>query len=1042
MTKENNVPHNDYSVDEILAETRVADEKKTEPAPPEKTPARAPLDADGIVCSARRALNLDAETADEPAPPPKKKPERKKKHPFFSRRNEEDDAIPEDDIYYGLQLKSLEEYRKDYEATISLDTNSLRAAEEQRLGKMAPSPAPEPVSAEAPEQPAAAKIETPSPAPEPISDEAPEQPAAAPEKSQAVPADGNPLSDDRRDLLEKILRHVGLGAEDVVCSEESAPKPEFPVRLPHPPANPSVPPVSPAVEPGPPLEPEQEPPIQEPPLEPSPAPTAEKPSAEPENAPEAAAEPGSAGPEAPPEAAAEKAESTAAETSATPDKKAPAAIREPVATPREKDETPAPPAAKEPPRKEFPHYRAAVLPLHVIELGAFDDALSAEADGYAPPPIHAPEPIPFPADRQEEAPEFYAGGEKAENASGREPERTGNISHLPLPNRPPETKKAKKRFRVFGSDEDPAPPDGPPEESEEELEDYSTPADAPSVLNDLMSNVRRLLLRFAAMCLFTFLAAGSAVVWEQPALLPGMLHNLHTAQNCLIVQLILLAASAVFCLPTIRNGLWGLFRLQANSDSAAAVAVLAAAVQNTVFLLTGFPANCRLYSSLAVFALLLDTAGKLSMSKRILRNFRFLTSPEEKYAVQTFDDYNTAIQMTKSLAAGGPKIAYQTKAGFLSRFLKHSYASDPGEHVSQFLAPAGFLGSFALCIAAAVLTKDPSAALTAFTASACLCVPFGASLSVNLPLARLSRVASRFGGMAVGWDAVERFSGTDAVLLDAQDLFPRGTVQLNGIQTFAGQRIDEAILDATALTEAVGGTLSDLFSQIVKTRGEVLPHVERPVYEEGLGISGTVADRVILVGRGELLKRHGVDAPSRDYEEKYLRSGKFPVYLASGGLLVAMFLVFYRSDRRRAAELRRLESNGIGLLVRTRDPNVTPELISDCFGLSRHSVAVLPERLGNVYASLQAHPPERVSAVLATKGRATAMMRLLTACARQRGNVSVGIALQTAGAALGFALAALFTGCSGLSQLSATALLLFEAFWAAAVVFIPKIRRP
>ena len=128
--------------------------------------------------------------------------------------------------------------------------------------------------------------------------------------------------------------------------------------------------------------------------------------------------------------------------------------------------------------------------------------------------------------------------------------------------------------------------------------------------------------------------------------------------------------------------------------------------------------------------------------------------------------------------------------------------------------------------------------------------------------------------------------------------------------------------------------------------------------------------------------------------------------------------------------------------MRTLDPNITPELISDCFGLSCHSVTVLPERLGEVYDSLQAHPPKRTPAVLATKGRVSAMMRLLTACSRQRGNITIGVALQTAGAALGFALAAFFTACSGLSQLSATVLLLFEVFWTAAVIFIPKIRRP
>ena len=1019
MKKGSSAPHNGYSVDEILAEAKIRQkaEAKPEPAEDAAVPERGPhaaADAESIARSAREALKIDMETAEENAVQPEKNRKEKKKRSLFHRRgNEEEESVSEDDIYYGLQLKSLEEYRKEYEATISLDPQPSRAAEEairakREAGagarKREDEAAREPKE-QSPEEPAGASAEAAPAArqPERTPTEAAEEAALA-EKSQAQPSVRKESADSRQDALEKIMRHAGLGAEDVFAPDDAIPKPEFPVNSPHTPKNPTLPPVPPAVEPGPPFEPEQSPPIREP--GPSPVPVAE---AE-EKTPEAVGEEG------------------------------PGVVREPVAPAQRKDEPPAPPAVREPPRKEPPRYRVAPLPLHVVELNAFDDALAAEADDYAPPPIHAPEPIPFPAAREDDGP--GAPAPEREAPTPQASESAGRADPLPLPVVQPETKKTKNRFRLFGSEEDPAPADGPPDEPEEEIEDYSDPGDAPSVLNDLLLNVRRAFLRFAAMCLFTLIAVGCAVTWEYPGLLPAEIHKLYTEQSCLIVQLILLAASAAFCGPTFRGGLRGLFHLQANSDSAVAVAALAAAAQNAVFLVTGFPSDCRLYSSLAVLALCLDSAGRLSAAKRLLRNFRFLTSPEEKYAVQVFDDYNTAIQMTSTLSAAGPKIAYQTKAGFLTHFLKHSYASDPGERVSQFLAPAGFLGSLALCITAAALTKDASVALTAFTASACLCVPFGGALSVNLPLARLNRLAARCGGMTVGWDAVERFSGTDAVMLDAQDLFPRGTIVLNGIQTFAGQRIDEAILDATALTEAVGGTLSDLFSQIVKTRGEVLPHVERPAYEEGLGISGTVSDRVILVGTGELLRKHGVDAPSHDYEEKYRRAGKIPVYLASGGLLVAMFLVFYRSDRRRAAELRRLEANGIALLVRTRDPNVTPELISDCFGLSRYSVAVLPERLGAVYASLREHPPERASAVLATKGRAFAMLRLLTACVRQRGNVTVGVALQTAGAALGFALAVFFTACGGLRQLSATALLLFEAFWAAAAALIPCIRRP
>ncbi|WBY63744.1 MAG: hypothetical protein ACFWUD_02615 [Thermocaproicibacter melissae] len=1137
MSNDTKEPKSDYTLDEILAEAKIQNTDEKSPAAEEsdKQPQKhsAAFSADAIFHNAKKALHMEA--AEEHPTDKDRKEERPKKRRWslFHRKKEEDDYNLEDDIYYGLQLKSLEEYRKEYEETIRLDTKPIREAEAaherkrrainealwgDEAGPHGSDESPEqaeavsepaeelkskPTPEKEPEAPAAAAVSEPQKSTEQsvsvpekkmqilISDE-PEKNVrveSAETKSQAKPVT-QVESSERQEWLERIFRQAGLTDDDVFDSIA----PEFPETPPHPPT-PERPPVPPSVEPGPPLEPERQPPVQEPPVDPViiPPRAEEKPNSSTESnkpseetppsaptKPEAVEEKisavlreepegtkdteaslkedfAAAAPETTSEetaafaqetasaqreaaeiaaegAASSSADSSSAATERTDQEETPAPVKEPVSVPQQKKETPLPPAEREPFRREYPRYRSDNLPLHVINLGTFQDALQAEAHFYAPKEPDAPAPIPFHPAKDVSA-ESPAVSEQTENDEVRE-----NIREFPVMERP---KPEKRRFRIFGSDEDPAPAEGPSYDSGDELEDYNSPADAESVLNDLRANVHRLFLRFFVTLFFSLILTGFSIAWEHSSLLPAQLHSVYTEKSFLIIELIFLTASAAFSIPAIQNGLSGLFRLQANSDSAVAVAVLTALAHNVSLLFTGFPAGSRLYSALAGFALFLNAAGKLSMARRILRNFRFVSSPEDKYAVQIYDDYNTAIQMSKFYGADGPKIAYQSKVKFLRHFLKHSFSSDPSDHISQILAPAGFIGSIILLIVTAFLTKSASSAFAAFTVGSCLSVPFGATLSVNLPLARLNRVASRCGGMAVGWDAIDRFTGTDSVLVDAGELFPRGTVVLNGIQTFAGQRIDEAILEATALTSAIGGTLSDLFSQIVKSRSDILPNVEHPIYEEGLGISGKVNDRIILVGNGELLKKHGIEAPSHDYEEKYRRGGKVPVYLASGGELVAMFLVFYRSDRRRAAELRRLENTGISLLVRTLDPNITPELISDCFGLSIHSVTILNEHLGKIYDSLRKQSPEsRVTAILATKGRASSMFRMLTACIRQRANIVMGVALQTAGAVLGFALAAFFAACGSLSQLSATALLLFELFWAAAVVFIPRIRKP
>lgn len=753
----------------------------------------------------------------------------------------------------------------------------------------------------------------------------------------------------------------------------------------------------------------------------------------------------------------------------------PAPVREPVPKPVQQKQPPAGPPRTEPKENPRPGYRVSGRSLHIVLPLTFETLVASEAKVYPLPSQNPNIPIPFPPREMpgqeddtepEEEPEEESGGENApatgcpldedsaekvvEEEYSREIKAEEERAPAPAASPPPETPApetgpgagTKKKFRLFGSEEPDDSTGEIPEEQPEELDDYQSPEDAPSVLHDLIGNVSRLTLRLAVTGLATVLLLVLGIAVEHPAILPPGIHSLLGTQTFLVVNLVFLAISALFSLPTISNGVHGLFTFQSNSDTAVSVVVFAVLIQNVFFLIQGSPLGMHLYTPLAAAALLLNTAGKFSMEKRILRSFRYASSPAQKYAVRIYGDHNTSIRLAKDFVIGEPHIAYQTQTGFLSHFLKISYTSDPGDQISQTMAPLGFVLSLALCGVCAYLTHSPAAAVTAFAAASCVCVPFTNMLCVNLPLARLARIARRGGAMVGGWPAVHQFSSTNAVMLDAQHLFPHGTVILNGIRTFAGQRIDEAILDATALMGTVGGPLADLFDQIIKSRREILPKIDSPAYHDQKGVTGVVSGRRILVGNRELLRESGIEPPSRDYEQKYVRGGKQIIYLASDGVLMAMFLVSYRSDRRRALELRRAIHNGIGLIVRTSDPNITADFLSECFGIDRNFVRILPEELGKVYTDLKANPPERVPALLATKGHAVSMLRLLAACVRQRGNIMIGVALQCAAVVLGFLLVAFLSLYSGFGQLSLTALALFEAFWAAAVVLVPHLRKP
>ena len=609
---------------------------------------------------------------------------------------------------------------------------------------------------------------------------------------------------------------------------------------------------------------------------------------------------------------------------------------------------------------------------------------------------------------------------------------------------PPHKQRKRGRFRVLADEEMDNRADEELPQPEEEIDDYRDPADAPSILHSIGAWKRELLLRMLVSALCVLLLGAVGFLGEF-SLFSASGQPVLPVQTYLILNVIFLMIAILFNGQTLLNGLKGLFFLRANSDSGVAVAALVAEVHALVLAFVPervTDSSLHLYVLPAALALLLNTAGKLVQVRRVGRNFHFVSSPEAKMSVQIFDDHNTALRMGRDCVPGVPVIAYQKKAHFLRNFLRLSFEFDPSDQNSQLIAPLGVIASLVLCIAAFLLSGDALAALTALTVSCCVCVPFTNTLSVNLPLKALDKLSARCGAMLCGYPAVEKFSRVNAVMLDARDLFPRGTLVLNGIKTFGGQRIDEAIVDATGLMCAVGGPLSDLFSQIVQNRREILPKVENPLYEDGMGVVGWVSGRRILVGNRLLMQSYSIEPPSADYEETYRMGGRQLLYLAADGELVAMFLISYISDRRRAAELHRMEDNGLSLIVRTCDPSITPAFLAGCFQLDESSIAVLPDSLGKVYEGLTAEPDGRADALMATKGRPTAMMRMITACVRQRANISIAVALQAIAVVLGFLLAAFLTCYSGLPRLTTLFLVLYEVLWSIAILALPRLRKP
>lgn len=605
---------------------------------------------------------------------------------------------------------------------------------------------------------------------------------------------------------------------------------------------------------------------------------------------------------------------------------------------------------------------------------------------------------------------------------------------------PPEPQEAAadtqpRKFRLFGEDEPEAaaeelPPAGDVMPEETLLSDYETPADRETIEADLSARAVRLTARLiptVLLCALLFLLS------------TPLFDGLRMGNSILfsVIYLLLLAGVAAVNLPVMR-GMIALVTLRPDGDSLAALAVTAGLIQGIVAAAAGGEA-VGLMGALGGLALIFNLIGKLMTVRTIRANFRVVANNRPKSSAFLLDREEVTSLLASGAVLGEALIFSARRINRPTDFLKTAYRREPYER----LVPKVTLLGLILAIgggAAGWILQGQAIGLTVFAAVLCACCPPAAALLSALPMRLASKRLTPLGAEVADYRSAENFSYANAATLHVADLFPQGTVKLFNMHILSPHPIDQSILEAAAILNKIGSPLAQIFDDMI-TPGIPLPEVDTIVYENQMGVSGWLGEKRIFIGNRTLMETHAIPLPSLDVDKRILRSGYFPVYLASTEGPAALFIVGYEADEEISYQLRRLTATGVTLLVDTCDQNIGEEMICDYFELYPDSVRVLSPQNSKLYRKETA-PEEAGSAAALVCGDAAGSAALLTACIRLKEGYTASLALHIIGMLLTLALifGAVFTGNASL----VTALLLGGAqlLWSLVVGLVSLIRRP
>ena len=473
-------------------------------------------------------------------------------------------------------------------------------------------------------------------------------------------------------------------------------------------------------------------------------------------------------------------------------------------------------------------------------------------------------------------------------------------------------------------------------ENENEFLEYNTHQDEEDVFNFLKKNKTKALIK-SIIFLVLFLVTAYLDLLTSFDFLPTKEFT-----NYIYIKTGILIVAMILDFSAIKNGCTSFFK-NSNVDIFPTITIFTCLVQALLFtfIIPSKSNSLAMFTSIAILSLFLNSLGKVFNTNVMLNNFIAITKTNEYSVSYILKDKDLVRDLSRDLNQTEPQILISRKTSLIKNFLSNSYSKTIADTKSNKIATIILISAFILSIITLIFSNDILITITAFTATICLVSPLSIAFTGSLPNLLMFNASNKLGANIIGSDGMNEISNANILLVNSLDIFPRGSIKLSGIKTFEKERIDLAILYATSLIVEGSDTLKDIFLNIIEGNTSMLYNVDRIIKETGSGIIGWVDNNRVIVGNRSMMQKYDIDIPSIDYEKKYTKNEKQPIYLAVSGKLFAMFLIKYQVNPDVAEMINETAEHSISLLLSSDDFNLTSEFVENKFNLVKGSVKVI-----------------------------------------------------------------------------------------------------
>jgi len=242
---------------------------------------------------------------------------------------------------------------------------------------------------------------------------------------------------------------------------------------------------------------------------------------------------------------------------------------------------------------------------------------------------------------------------------------------------------------------------------------------------------------------------------------------------------------------------------------------------------------------------------------------------------------------------------------------------------------------------------EPTVAFAIVSATTVLIIACPCALGLATPMSVMVGVgkAAEAGVLIRNGESLQTASQITAMVLDKTGTITLGRPQVTDIVAISGYSEEDVIRLAASLESNSEHPLAEAIVASAKSRDIALSDVSDFNAITGQGVEARVGEQSLLLGNKKLMKERGIVLSEQVIEQAqvFAREAKSPMYFAIDNTLAGIVAVADPIKDDSVAAIKRLQDNGIRVVMLTGDNQATAKAVADKVGIDEFYAEVQPQ---------------------------------------------------------------------------------------------------